>query len=341
MRLVRKPSGLLRPLVPLYAAAVGVKNRLYDAGLLHTQRLAWPVVSVGNLSVGGTGKTPFVGALADLLQQSGWTVDVLSRGHGRRSTQVEAVDPEGPAQRYGDEPLLLARSGSAVYVGRKRYDAGLLAEAQNPAPDAAARHSLHLLDDGFQHRRLARSVEIVLLDRSDFSDRLLPAGRLREPLAALHRADICVLREEDRDLTPQVMQAMQAQDATRVWVQRRVTTVETKLQRAVVFCGIGNAEQFFASLRQAGVSIAAEVAFRDHHAYADRDVDGLVERARACHADGFVTTEKDSLRLEGELCETLEAFAPLHMAQLAVTLLEPERCRAQMERLLHLRAGVR
>ncbi len=343
-----KPSGIFRPLVLLYAVAVALKNRFYDFGWLHPAPLVWPVVSVGNLSVGGTGKTPFIYELASVLQQRGWSVDVLSRGYGRRAKQAEVVDPEGSAQRYGDEPVLLARRGLTVFVGRRRYDAGVLAEARRDASCTPLR-SLHLLDDGFQHRKLARAVDIVLLERRDLVDRLLPAGRLREPLTALRRADICVLHEEDHDLAAQAMAMMQTQDAARVWVQHRVTSVEIKaanapearLQRAVAFCGIGNAAQFFSSLRQAGISPEAEVAFRDHHVYTDSDVDALVERAKACHADGFVTTEKDSMRLEGELRETLEAFAPLHIAQLAVTLVEPERCLAYMETLLHSRMGVR
>jgi tetraacyldisaccharide 4'-kinase len=337
-----------RSLTPLFSLGVALKNGLYDHGLLRPQRLAWPVVSVGNLSVGGTGKTPFVRELARLLQLRGWQVDVLSRGHGRNSKQVEAVDPAGPAQRYGDEPLLLARSGLDVYVGRRRYEAGRLAESHHASSSEAVR-KVHLLDDGFQHRRLARTVEIVLLERRDWQDQLLPAGRLREPRSSLRRADVCVLREEDRDLAAPVMAAMQTRDPSRVWFLRRVTTVthaeagpETGIsQRAVAFCGIGNASQFFAGLRQAGVTLAAEVAFQDHHVYTDRDVDALVVRARACRAGGFVTTEKDSVRLEGGLRETLGAFAPLHFADLAVTLEAPERCLDFLVGLLDKRPGVR
>ena len=331
----------LLPLVPLYAAGVALKNSLYGSGLLHPQQLSWPVISVGNLSVGGTGKTPFVRELARLLDQQAWHVDVLSRGHGRKSKQVEAVDPAGPAFRYGDEPLMMARSGLPVYVGRRRYDAGKLAETQEESAGGEMR-AVHLLDDGLQHRKLARTVDIVLLERCDLADKLLPAGCLREPLMSLRRADICVLREEDRDVAEQAMQAMQTQDAERVWFQQRVTTVAaSQLQRAVAFCGIGNASQFFRSLRHAGVSLAAEVAYPDHHVYLDRDVDALAERAAALQADGFVTTEKDSMRLEGELIETLQAFAPLHIAGLTVSLQQPERCMQFLQTLLDKRAVVR
>ena len=340
-----KPSRTLAPLVPLYAACAALKNYVYDEGLVPPERLAAPAISVGNLSTGGTGKTPLVRALATLLQEKGWSVDVLSRGYGRSSQHpVEAVDPEGPAQRYGDEPLLLARSGLPVFVGRSRYDAGLLAEAHHAASGSESR-LVHLLDDGFQHRKLARTMEIVLLQRRDFSDRLLPAGHLREPLHSLHRADVCVLREEDSDLASRARAAMFAEDAARVWLQRRSMRVDgiadVPPQRAIVFCGIGNPAQFFAEVSAAGIHCAQQVAFADHHAYTDRDIDALVERARASQADAFVTTEKDTLRLEGELRETLETFAPVRVARLTTTLLEPERCLRQIEALFHRRANVR
>ena len=160
---------------------------------------------------------------------------------------------------------------------------------------------MHLLDDGLQHRGLARAVDIVLLERRDLTDWLLPAGRLREQRSSLHRVDICVLREEDRDWIAPVMDAMRTQDAARVWFQQRATIVPARLERAVAFCGLGNAEQFFSSLRQTGISPAAEVAFRDHHVYRKGDIDALVKHAQACRADGFVTTEKDSMRLQNEL----------------------------------------
>jgi tetraacyldisaccharide 4'-kinase len=340
-----KPIRALAPLVPAYAAGTALKNFVYDEGLVHPQRLTCPVISVGNLSTGGTGKTPLVRALATLLQECGWSVDVLSRGYGRRDQHtVEAVDPAGAAQHYGDEPLLLARSGLPVFVGRNRYDAGLLAEAHYTASGVQTL-LVHLLDDGFQHRKLARAVEIVLLSRSDFSGRLLPAGHLREPLHSLHRVDVCVLREEDRDLVPQAAAAMFAEDTARVWLQRRSVQVEGTSgnlpQRAIAFCGIGNPAQFFADLRASGISLAHTQAFPDHHAYTDRDVDALVERARAVQADAFLTTQKDSLRLEGELRETLETAAPVRIAHLTTTLLEPELCLRQMETLFHRRANVR
>ena len=183
---------------------VWLKNIGYDRGWLQPQQLSWPVVSVGNLSVGGAGKTPLVLLLTERLKQRGWIVDVLSRGYGRSSTEVVRVDPLGSPEEFGDEPLLMARHGLSVYVGANRYLPGQLAEADAEAESAPSRR-LHILDDGFQHRRLARAIDIVLMQRADLEGRLLPAGRLREPLRELVRADICVLRAEDaRFIQPRV-----------------------------------------------------------------------------------------------------------------------------------------
>ncbi len=350
MKTPMHPSKKLLPLVPLYASAIALKNFAHDHGLLRAQRLAWPVVSAGNLSIGGTGKTPFVAALAALLQNRGWNVDVLSRGHGRQNDRVEMVDRHGSAQRYGDEPLLLARAALSVYVGRKRYDAGRLAESTPDGAgggDPANQRRLHLLDDGMQHRRLARAVEIVLLERRDLTDQLLPAGRLREPLKSLRRADICILREDETDLAEQAMRAMGTHDVGRVWIQSRSVQLaargenESAPQRAVAFCGLGQPAQFFASVRQSGIAVRSEISFPDHYAYAPRDMDALVAQAKSCNADALITTEKDSVRLEGELRNALQAVAPLHVVKLEVRLKEPDRCVAYLENLLRQRTGVR
>ena len=177
----------MNPLTGLYGAATALRNALYDRRVLSARRLEQPVVSVGNLSVGGSGKTPFVIALGELLQARGIRFDVLSRGYGRKTRGVLVVDPDGSAADFGDEPLLIARRlGVPVVVGESRYDAGRVGE-QRFQPQ------LHILDDGFQHRSLARDFDIVLMTERDFDDSLLPSGRLREPLSSLRRADTIVL----------------------------------------------------------------------------------------------------------------------------------------------------
>lgn len=301
----------LLPLVPLYAAAAGAKNFAYERGWKRPHRLAGPVISIGNLSVGGSGKTPLVIRLAHLLREQGIAVDVLSRGYGRGSTQVRRVDPAGSADQFGDEPLLIARAtGVPVYVGPSRYAAGCLAEAECAAP------RVHLLDDGFQHRQLARDVDIVVLHRSDFSGQLLPSGRLREPLSSLSRAQIVVLREEDRDLLPQ-LKALGCRAS--VWFVLRQMGVPP-VQRAVAFCAVARPEEFFSGLRSTGVTIVARRSWRDHYRFTESDVASLIELQRQHQAEAFLSTEKDLVRLSAEQRRVLESAAPLHAVPLAARL---------------------
>ncbi|MGH9590150.1 MAG: tetraacyldisaccharide 4'-kinase [Terracidiphilus sp.] len=306
---------MIRPfayLVPLYAAALAAKNTAYQRGWTTPQHLSWPVVSVGNLSVGGSGKTPLVIRLAQLLAAENISVDVLSRGYGRRDTSlIERVNPEGEAARYGDEPLLIARAANVpVYVGASRYQAGLLAERK------ASHHGIHLLDDGFQHRKLARAIDIVVLHSSDSADTLLPAGRLREPLSALSRASIIVLRAEDRALE----QELRKRGITApIWIQHRQLIAEN-VTRAVAFCGIARPDEFFSALRSQQIDLAETIALPDHHHYSPANLSRLTTALRQSNAQCFITTEKDAARLTPQQRETLEKIAPLHIARLEVAL---------------------
>src|SRR5580704_11789088 len=177
----------MNPLTGLYGVATALRNTLFDHGGLPSRLLEKPVISVGNLSVGGSGKTPFVIALGELLKARGVRFDVLSRGYRRKTRGVLVVEPDGVAADFGDEPLLIARRlGVPVIVGESRYEAGRVAEQKFQS-------QLHILDDGFQHRSLARDFDIVLMTERDLRDRLLPSGRMREPLSSLARADAVVL----------------------------------------------------------------------------------------------------------------------------------------------------
>jgi tetraacyldisaccharide 4'-kinase len=283
----------LAALDPLYGAAVGWRNRRIDCGRETVERLRWPVVSVGNLSAGGAGKTPLTIALARGLVARGLRVDVLSRGYGRRTGGVLRVDPEGRAEDFGDEPLEMARTaGVPVYVGRRRVEAGRLAESE--AGETVT--GVHLLDDGFQHRQLFRTVDILLISGQDLRDCLLPGGGLREPLKNFRRATVVAVPAEE----PELERWLGEQGWTGpVWrVRRRMErpAVETKV---LAFCGIARPEQFFSGLRELGVDLAAEVAFRDHYCYRRRDLERLVRQARALGAGALVTTEKDRARLGG------------------------------------------
>lgn len=269
----------------LFGAGVRCRNAFYDRGWARVRRLQGPVVSIGNLSAGGSGKTPFVMALGELLQARGVAFDVLSRGYGRSSRGVAWVDPKGTAREFGDEPLLIARRlGVPVVVGEDRYQAGCAAERRYGP-------RLHLLDDGFQHRQLARDFEIVLITPEDKDDQLLPAGRLREPLTALRRADAIVLTP---GASPDGLPF-----AGHVWRVTRGLRLPPVPARPVAFCGIARPQRFFRQLREAGVEPVAEIRFRDHHAYTAKDIAALRSLQRQSGADGFITTEKDAINLEG------------------------------------------
>jgi tetraacyldisaccharide 4'-kinase len=290
----------VNPLTGLYAAATALRNTLYNRAVLASRRLEQPVVSVGNLSAGGSGKTPFVIALGELLQARHIRFDVLSRGYRRRTRGILVVDVKGKAADFGDEPLLIARRlGVPVIVGESRYRAGRVAEPRfHP--------QLHILDDGFQHRSLARDFDIVLMTERDFDDRLLPSGRLREPLSSLRRADAIALPQEFSAHHPLLNEF--ARQGKLIWRMRREIVIPDPPLAPIVFCGIARPDQFFAQVRAAGIAPAAEVAFRDHHPYRRRDVERLLAMRVKLGAGGFLTTEKDALNL-GSFQPDLQPFA--------------------------------
>jgi len=294
----------------LYRSVIALRNSLFDREILRARRLGWPVVSVGNISVGGSGKTPFVVMLGKLLTQNGMGVDVLSRGY-RRSTQgVLTVAAEGSPEEFGDEPLLIARKlGCPVIVGEDRHSAGLQAEegfaGANPKP-------MHLLDDGFQHRQLNRDFDIVLINREDLDDELLPSGRLREPLTSLRRADAVVVSAEfPVERLPK--------GSFQVWrVERQMEIPEIDVP-VIAFCGIARPSRFFSELRQGGLDVREEIKFRDHHRYTEDDVKRLAEVQKGVPGSRLVTTEKDAINLGAYLEKLGPIVVPMRMR-----LAEPE-----------------
>jgi tetraacyldisaccharide 4'-kinase len=322
-------------LVPLYAGAIRLKEFLRGVGLLQTRRLRWPVVSVGSLSAGGAGKTPVVIALAKLLSDGGWTVDVLSRGYGREGRSVERVRPEveDAARRFGDEPVLIAeQTGVPVWVGADRYAAGLHAEKEA----GVSVRGVHLLDDGFQHRQLARIVDIVLLTSEDLEDGLLPAGNLREDLSALQRADVVVVRQNeieadiDAGTTSVHRRAWQMlRERGQMWTVRRRLHFPAPLRvfgaglRPVAFCAIARPVGFAAMLQEAGCGVVETVAFPDHHRYSKADMERVIEVAKSLNGSGFVTTEKDAVKLSEAMREQLEQAGPLMVVALEAEFADP------------------
>ena len=328
---VRRPW--LLPLAPLYGAGLALKERMFQWGWLKEKHLDSAVISVGSVSAGGAGKTPMVLMLATMLRHRGYAVRILTRGYGRGSAVVERVEPFDDAAWHGDEPVLLAqRSGVPVFVGAERYQAGMLAEQSEPSEKTI----VYLLDDGFQHRELARDVDIVLLTQEDVEDRLLPAGNLREPLEALLRADVIVLREEEAEgLRDFVGELARDRSGPEVWVIRRTLSLGEGGEVALptmplAFCGIARPESFIAMLKGQGYEPTESVIFADHHAYGEGDVERLLERARRCGANGFVTTEKDAVKLTPVMRDRLEAVGPMVVARLNLELVEEQEALMQL-----------
>ncbi len=261
---------LLLPLIPLYRLALAARELRLRSGLEPVRRLRYPVISIGNLSTGGSGKTPLTIALAKALSQRGFQVDVLSRGYGRKTSHPARVRPDGTAGEFGDEPLLIARgTGLPVYVARQRFEAGELAETEATTAPTERSPRVHLLDDGFQHRQLHRDANILLLDRQDWNDRLLPAGNLREPLKAILRATILAIPADD----PAFEAELKASGWTgQVWRLRRTMDVPAIEGPVAAFCGIARPEQFFAGLEAAGLQLETRTAYPDHHRYTARDI---------------------------------------------------------------------
>jgi len=300
----------VNPLSALYGGAVATRNWMYDRGLLRTRELGAPVVSIGNIRVGGAGKTPFTVLLGELLKQRGVALDVLSRGYKRQTSGVQVVDTEGSACDFGDEPLLIAkRLRVPVIVAAKRYDAGHLGEARFQS-------AMHLLDDGFQHRELVRQFDVVLVDEADLADSLLPTGRLREPASELRRADVLVVPAAAS------VKAFEKFGKPLWRVQRKLRTPASAPSRPVVFCGLAKPDRFVSDIRANRVEPACFVTFPDHHRYAEKDVAELRSVMDRNHADGFITTEKDLMNL-GRLAGQLPG---LTVAILQVELFEAESC---------------
>ena len=294
-------------LASLYAAAASARRSYYQ-GRGRQRRLEQPVISVGNLCVGGTGKTPTVAHVARTLLELGERPAILSRGYARRSVPdgvVVVADGRricADLDRSGDEPLMLARDveGARVLVSPDRYLAGRLAELHLGA-------TVHVLDDGFQHLVLARGTDLLIVSTEDLADaRTLPAGRLREPLSAASFAHAVLVPSGTDEQARTVAASLGVKSAFRLvripGEPRRLDVLGAsaparKATAVLAAAGVARPDRFFEELRAAGWDVKGTVSFADHHRYSRTDVAGLVEQAQSAGARAIVTTEKDLVRL--------------------------------------------
>lgn len=323
-----KPHGILWPFSIPYGVAVGVRNRLYDLGVLPAVHVGVPTISVGNISAGGTGKTPFVleliSRICKLDPRIAGKIAVVSRGYGRSTKGLEIVSDGkrifGDPFSSGDEPYMIADSSprTIVIVDEDRVRGAQLAVEQFKAKSI-------VLDDGFQHRHIKRDLEIVLLDgRNPLGNKLLlPAGFLREPVSSLSRSDLIVLSKSAGDDAELAERCTRMSDLTnkpviatrmtsRYWKRVGKSEIEGLAQvsgkRVVAFAGIANPRSFFETVESFGGDIVAYIPLPDHCNYSKFTLDKIAHSFSANRAEWLVTTEKDAFKLP-PILKLLPAYA--------------------------------
>lgn len=301
----------------IFSIALRVRAELYRRGVLAVHKLGAPVISIGNLTTGGTGKTPLAIHTARLLSAWGFQTILLSRGYGRRSRRAPLVVPPDPARHVraedvGDEPALIRRKVPEIWLA--------ISADRRAAADAVPRTGLpavFLLDDGFQHLRLHRDLDIVLIHEADriLSNRLLPAGSMREPLAALARCDILILngggedsrwaalREAAARISPRMPVFHCRQSIARIvrledWLVGPSTApAMTKIQAAYLVAAIANPHRFRADALALGIDVRGQRFYRDHYPIRAADWSSCFDAARSAGAQAILTTEKDAVKL--------------------------------------------
>jgi tetraacyldisaccharide 4'-kinase len=327
------------PLSRIYALVTAARNSLYDRGILDTFSLGAKTISIGNITVGGTGKTPLVAYVARLLAESGENVCVLTRGYGRRDPEKRVLVSDKvtlvtDARVAGDEAVELGRNllGKGMVIA----DANRLAAAEWALRKFGI--SVFVLDDGFQHRRAKRDLDIVCIDATDpfGGGRTLPHGRLREPLEGLSRADVIVitrtelvenigeLRSEIAKQNNEALVFVASTEIRRVVALKQFLadldfkldddtagqTLIDRIRRSIgnrpdqeiriaAFCGLGNPEGFFRQVSKEKVDLVIKRSFPDHHKYVQTDIDALEKQSRQANVSALVTTAKDAVKLKG------------------------------------------
>lgn len=301
----------------LYELGVRLRVALYEQGYLKTRRLDTVVISVGNITVGGTGKTPVVEYICRYLAQECYEVAVLTRGYGRKNSSrpIVVVSERGrvvaEVDEAGDEPLMLARklAGVSVVVGADRYQSGLLVVERFGS-------DVLVLDDGFQHLRLERDLNILVLDATDLfgGGQVVPLGRLREPIYGLRRADAVVVtrsdRDFDRDLLFNILDGLgmnlpifySYHDFVGLKDLRTAAPIALRRlngARVAALCALGRPSVFLEDLQAYRAEVVTTAFFPDHHSYRQEEIDRVVAEATAKGAEFIVTTEKDLPKLQG------------------------------------------
>ncbi|MDD2897406.1 MAG: tetraacyldisaccharide 4'-kinase [Desulfuromonadaceae bacterium] len=331
----------LTPLAWLYSSALRLRAQLFKRGVLKTYRLSRAVVSIGNITVGGTGKTPVTAYIARFLLSEGLRVAVLSRGYGGSLEGQTCVVSDGTtvmlrSEECGDEPYLLATTipGLMVVIGPDRYTAGQMA-FQQLSPD------IFLLDDGFQHLRLYRNLNILLQDFTrPFGNGLtLPAGILREPASAARRADLTIFTRTPQTAlvpantgkSPHCLSRHKLADLLPLTGGTPISFTECLDKKALVFAGIADPDSFFEGLRVEGLTVVRCLNFPDHSVYNRERCAEIAEAFRESGADVLITTEKDGVKLTGL---SPELASRTLLARLDLTIDNPELLKNMLIKLV-------
>ena len=319
-----KVSPALAPLASIlgktYEIVIRARNQAYTAGWLSRHRLPAPVISIGNLTLGGSGKTPLTIHIAQTLLELGFPLAILSRGYGRRNPRKSWVLSPGdtapnPEVMFGDEPALMRRYLPHIWMGisGNRLGAGSAIAIRQP-------NTTFLLDDGFQHRRLHRNLDIVIIDpwQPLESNRIFPAGTLREPVSELRRCHLVIINGSPDMETPTLVaanlrtrlgktaiffcrQSIRALIPFSCWQNAREPLDISEGPRAAhLVSAVGNPERFQRDIELYGIEVRGSSFFRDHHRLGKKDWDACIREARANSADALITTEKDAIKLSGE-----------------------------------------